>query len=198
MFIVGLTGGIGSGKSTIAGFFRELGVPVYDSDAEAKALMVSSEELREGIIQAFGKESYEGQSLNKNWLSQQVFGNDEALEKLNSLVHPAVRKHFLQWAEAQDYPFVIQETALIFENQAQDKYDSTLLVYAPEETRMQRVMSRSGWSREKIAARIAAQLSDEQKKELADQLLENIDLEVSRARVEQLHKYYLQQATATR
>jgi len=198
MFIVGLTGGIGSGKSTIAGFFRELGVPVYDSDAEAKALMVSSEELREGIIQAFGKESYEGQSLNKNWLTQQVFGNDEALEKLNSLVHPAVRKHFLQWAEAQDYPFVIQETALIFENQAQDKYDSTLLVYAPEETRIQRVMSRSGWSREKIAARIAAQLSDEQKKELADQLLENIDLEVSRARVEQLHKYYLQQATATR
>lgn len=198
MFIVGLTGGIGSGKSTIAGFFRELGVPVYDSDAEAKALMVSSEELREGIIQAFGKESYEGQSLNKNWLSQQVFGNDEALEKLNSLVHPAVRKHFLQWAEAQDYPFVIQETALIFENQAQDKYDFTLLVYAPEETRIQRVMSRSGWSREKIAARIAAQLSDEQKKELADQLLENIDLEVSRARVKQLHKYYLQQATATR
>ena len=198
MFIVGLTGGIGSGKSTIASFFRELGVPVYDSDAEAKALMVSSEELREGIIQAFGKESYEGQSLNKNWLSQQVFGNDEALEKLNSLVHPAVRKHFLQWAEAQDYPFVIQETALIFENQAQDKYDFTLLVYAPEETRIQRVMSRSGWSREKIAARIAAQLSDEQKKELADQLLENIDLEVSRARVKQLHKYYLQQATATR
>ena len=198
MFIVGLTGGIGSGKSTIAGFFRELGVPVYDSDAEAKALMVSSEELREGIIQAFGKESYEGQSLNKNWLSEQVFGNDEALEKLNSLVHPAVRKHFLQWAEAQDYPFVIQETALIFENQAQDKYDFTLLVYAPEETRIQRVMSRSGWSREKIAARISAQLSDEQKKELADQLLENIDLEVSRARVKQLHKYYLQQATATR
>lgn len=198
MFIVGLTGGIGSGKSTIAGFFREFGVPVYDSDAEAKALMVSSEELREGIIQAFGKESYEGQSLNKNWLSQQVFGNDEALEKLNSLVHPAVRKHFLQWVEAQDYPFVIQETALIFENQAQDKYDSTLLVYAPEETRVQRVMNRSGWSREKIAARIAAQLSDEQKKELADQLLENIDLEVSRARVKQLHKYYLQQATATR
>ena len=198
MFIVGLTGGIGSGKSTIASFFRELGVPVYDSDAEAKALMVSSEELREGIIQAFGKESYEGQSLNKNWLSQQVFGNDEALEKLNSLVHPAVRKHFLQWAEAQDYPFVIQETALIFENQAQDKYDFTLLVYAPEETRIQRVMSRSGWSREKIAARISAQLSDEQKKELADQLLENIDLEVSRARVKQLHKYYLQQATATR
>lgn len=198
MFIVGLTGGIGSGKSTIARFFRELGVPVYDSDAEAKALMVSSEELREGIIQAFGKESYEGQSLNKNWLSQQVFGNDEALEKLNSLVHPAVRKHFLQWAEAQDYPFVIQETALIFENQAQDKYDSTLLVYAPEETRIQRVMNRSGWSREKIAARIAAQLSDEQKKELADQLLENIDLEVSRSRVGQLHKYYLQQATATR
>ena len=198
MFIVGLTGGIGSGKSTIAGFFRELGVPVYDSDAEAKALMVSSEELREGIIQAFGKESYEGQSLNKNWLSEQVFGNDEALEKLNSLVHPAVRKHFLQWAEAQDYPFVIQETALIFENQAQDKYDFTLLVYAPEETRIQRVMSRSGWSREKIAARISAQLSDEQKKELADQLLENLDLEVSRARVKQLHKYYLQQATATR
>lgn len=198
MFIVGLTGGIGSGKSTIASFFRELGVPVYDSDAEAKALMVSSEELREGIIQAFGKESYEGQSLNKNWLSEQVFGNDEALEKLNSLVHPAVRKHFLQWAEAQDYPFVIQETALIFENQAQDKYDFTLLVYAPEETRIQRVMSRSGWSREKIAARISAQLSDEQKKELADQLLENIDLEVSRARVKQLHKYYLQQATATR
>ena len=109
MFIVGLTGGIGSGKSTIAGFFRELGVPVYDSDAEAKSLMVSSEELREGIIQAFGEESYQGQSLNKNWLSQQVFGNDKALEKLNNLVHPAVRKHFLKWAEAQTIPLLFRK-----------------------------------------------------------------------------------------
>lgn len=198
MFIVGLTGGIGSGKSTIAGFFRELGVPVYDSDAEAKALMVTSEALRESIIQLFGEEAYKEQNLNENWLSQQVFGNEEALEKLNNLVHPAVRTHFLQWAESQDYPYVIQETALIFENQAQANYHSTLLVYAPEESRIQRVMKRSGWPREKIASRIAVQLSDEQKKELADQLLENIDLEVSRARVVQLHKNYLQEATASR
>lgn len=198
MYIIGLTGGIGSGKSTIARFFQELGVPVYDSDAEAKALMHHSATLRSALIQEFGEEVYLGENLNKTWLAQRVFGDKEALEKLNSLVHPAVREHFLNWVKSQEFPYVIQETALIFENQAADRYNETLLVVAPEDVRIQRVMTRNGWPEEAVRERMDAQLPDRVKSELADAVIENLDLEVSRSRVEQLHKYYLQQATKSR
>ena len=198
MYIIGLTGGIGSGKSTIARFFQELGVPVYDSDAEAKALMHHSAPLRSALILEFGEEVYLGENLNKTWLAQRVFSDKEALEKLNSLVHPAVHEHFLNWVKSQDFPYVIQETALIFENQAADRYNETLLVVAPEDVRIQRVIARNGWPEEAVRERMDAQLPDRVKSELADAVIENLDLEVSRSRVEQLHKYYLQQATKSR
>jgi dephospho-CoA kinase len=198
MYIVGLTGGIGSGKSTIAHFFKELGVPVYDSDAEAKALMHDSVSLRSALKEEFGEEVYSGESLNKTWLAQRVFSDGKALEKLNSLVHPAVREHFLNWAKSQDYPYVIQETALIFENEAADRYSETLLVVAPEDIRVQRVIRRNGWTEAGVRERMNAQLSDQVKRELADAVIENLDLELSRSRVEQLHRYYLQQATKSR
>ena len=194
MYVVGLTGGIGSGKSTIASFFADLGVPVYDSDAEAKKLM-HSDRVRRALIEEFGEEVFQGKTLNKNWLSQRVFSDPDALERLNGIVHPAVRDHFLEWEKAQSYPYVIQETALIFENNAQGRYQSTLLVVAPEESRIQRVIKRSGWNREQVLARIKAQWADEHKKNLASDILENIDLEVSRKRVKQLHERYLQAAT---
>ena len=194
MYIVGLTGGIGSGKSTIAGFFSALGVPVYDSDSEAKKLM-HSEKLRSALIQVFGQEVFLGESLNKSWLSQRVFSDPQALDKLNAIVHPAVRDHFLEWAQAQSFPYLIQETALIFENNAQDRYQKTLLVVAPEEIRIQRVMNRSGWTRKQVLARIKTQWTDETKMRLASDILENIDLEISRKRVEQLHQKYLQAST---
>ena len=97
--IVGLTGGIGSGKSTVAQMFMELGVPVYDSDKEAKQLMVSSETVKNAIIDLFGKEAYTEDGLNRSFIANTVFKNRELLEKLNGIVHPAVRKHFLDWAQ---------------------------------------------------------------------------------------------------
>ena len=194
MFVVGLTGGIGSGKSTIAAFFASLGVPVYDSDTEAKKLMHSAG-LKTPLVEAFGKEVFQNERLNKTWLSKQVFSDEQALEKLNRIVHPAVRVHFMEWASTQNYPYVIQETALIFENHAQERYDRTLLVTAPEETRIQRVMRRSGWKREQVLARIEAQWSDTEKMKLASDILENLDLEVSQKRVNQLHQKYLEAST---
>ncbi|MGD1946131.1 MAG: dephospho-CoA kinase, partial [Croceivirga sp.] len=166
--IVGLTGGIGSGKSTVANFFRALGVPVYDSDSEAKHLMVASETIRNSIISLFGPASYEGQKLNKTYLSDIVFNDSDKLEQLNAIVHPAVRKHFLNWAKVQNTRYVLQETALLFENNLQHHYDKVILVTAPKTLRIRRVMKRDGVSETDVCARIDHQLSDAIKSKMAD------------------------------
>ena len=189
--IVGLTGGIGSGKSTVAAMFRDLGVPVYDSDVEGKKLMTSSEAVKKAIIAAFGAEAYQGKKLNKTYLAGVVFKDKERLETLNKIVHPAVRTHFLEWVTMQNAPYVLQETALIFENNAQDKYDAVILVIAPENTRIQRVMSRDGSSRDAVEARIKNQLSDQEKISLATHLIENDTLEQTRQNVEAVHELLL-------
>ncbi len=185
--IVGLTGGIGSGKSTVAHFFRNLGVPVYDSDNEAKALMVSSKTLRKGIIELFGEEAYLGERLNRIFISEQVFKSAELLQSLNAIVHPAVKKDFLQWVEKQKAPYVIQESALIFENASQGNYDKVIVVSAPQEVRLQRVMKRDNVNEVKILERIAHQLPDKQKKDLADFVIENDDLPDTSERVSEIH-----------
>ena len=185
--IVGLTGGIGSGKSTVAQMFMELGVPVYDSDKEAKQLMVSSETVKNAIINLFGKEAYTEDGLNRSFIANTVFKNRELLEKLNGIVHPAVRKHFLDWAHNQESPYVIQETALIFENGAAEKYDCTILITAPKETRVQRVVQRDEVARESVADRMKHQWNDDDKAKLADFTIENLDLEKTKEKVNELH-----------
>ena len=192
--IVGLTGGMGSGKSTVAAFFRELGVPVYDSDEEAKLLMVDSEDVRKDIIQLFGPGAYHGEKLNKAFISKIVFNEKEKLKQLNAVVHPAVRKHFSDWVQSRDFPYVIQETALIFENKAQKNYDTVILVTAPEQVRIQRVMDRDAMSEAQIKARLGNQLSDETKIPLADHIIENIDLKQTKKDVGKLHKIILTKA----
>lgn len=192
--IVGLTGGIGSGKSTVARFFRELGVPVYDSDAEAKALMVESEEVREGIAKLFGKEAYRNGTLNKTYISDIVFKDKKLLNGLNQIVHPAVRKHFGKWVANQKSPYVIQETALIFENAIQGNYDAVILVTAPEAIRIQRVMKRDEVSESQVQSRIKNQLPDKDKIILADFVIENLELERTKEVVGQIHKQLLEKA----
>jgi len=186
--IVGLTGGIGSGKSTVARFFRELGVPVYDSDKEAKILMVESEMVRRELINLFGEEAFIDKKLNKTHISSIVFKEKEKLAKLNAIVHPAVRNHFAQWVEQQVSAYVIQETALIFENEAQENYDAVILVTAPENIRIQRVIKRDGVSKGEIKARIANQMSDEDKISLADFVIENNELKSTKKAVKTIHK----------
>lgn len=191
MMIVGLTGGIGSGKSTVAGFFKALGVPVYNSDKEAKRLMGTSKALKKEIIKLLGENAYIGQKLNKTHISSMIFNDKSVLEKMNLLVHPAVRTHFLGWVEKQIAPYVIQESALIFENSTTGHYDATILVIAPEDLRIQRVMDRDGTSRKAVVERMANQLNDEEKIPLADFVLENIDVHKTKNLVEALHNVLL-------
>ncbi|WP_281540367.1 dephospho-CoA kinase [Maribacter aestuarii] len=192
MMIVGLTGGIGSGKTKVGSFFTELGVPVYNSDMWAKKLMESSKKLRKGIRDLFGEEAYLGDKLNRPYIAQSVFGDKTMLNKLNELVHPAVRKHFLKWVDKQDAPYVVQETALLFENKAMDFYDKTILVTAPVEVRIKRVMDRDGADRKAIIARMDNQLEDSKKIELADFVIENINLEETRVKVGELNSAILE------
>lgn len=191
MMIVGLTGGMGSGKSTVAQMFRDLGVPVYDSDAEAKQLMVNSIELKNAIIALLGENAYADATLDKGYIAEKVFKDPELLEKLNALVHPAVRTDFKQWAAQQKAPYVIQETALIFENGIQDFYDRILLVTAPLKLRIKRVMDRDGVTEKQILERIEHQLGDDEKEDQAHFCIQNIDLKTTRETVEELHQKLL-------
>ena len=130
MKIVGLTGGIGSGKSTVATMFRNLGIPVYNSDEEAKRLMHTSNNLKQGIIALLGKESYDNGELDRGYIAQRVFRDKNLLEALNALVHPEVRRHFMQWVQKQNSKYVIQEAAIIFENGSHERYDEIILVFS--------------------------------------------------------------------
>lgn len=188
--VVGLTGGIGSGKSTVAAMFRDLGVPVYDSDVRAKALMVDSPELKKAIGELLGPEAYQEDRLDRAYVAKRVFGDPALLEQLNALVHPAVRQDFLAWARAQATDYVIQETALIFETGSQDQYDRVLLVTAPKETRLQRVIQRDAALREEVLQRMDNQMPEDRKEALADFTIENLELEATEAKVGELHSIF--------
>ena len=187
MITVGLTGGIGSGKSTVAEMFRELGVPVYDSDEEAKHLMATSEDIKQQIVALFGKEAYLDEELNRKHIASKVFSDRGKLEELNSIIHPAVRTHFIEWRKGQTAPYVVQESALIFESGIQSMYDFVVLVTAPLDIRIKRVMERDDVAMEKVQDRIENQMGDHEKISLADFMVENVDLETTRKKVTELH-----------
>ena len=192
MKVLGLTGGIGSGKSTVASFFRDLGVPVYDSDREAKLLMTQNEAIRKEVIQLFGKEAYKDGALNRSYISAQVFTDPDLLDSLNSIVHPRVRDHFREWVSAQEAPYVLQEAAILFENGAHKKLDAMILVWAPRESRIQRVMERDGVGREAVLARMQNQWSDTETTALADYIIENIDRSETAQQVARIHSELLE------
>jgi dephospho-CoA kinase len=187
MRIVGLTGGIGSGKSTIAKMFRELGVPVYNSDERAKKLMVSSKTARKKITELLGEKAYSGEKLNRSYIAERVFKDGGMLKKLNGIVHPLVRKSFMSWARRQKYPYVIQEAAIIFENKNQDFYDKIVLVTAPKEVRVDRILKRDGPPREKILERMGNQWPDSKKIPLSDFVINNENLNETRLKVKDIH-----------
>ncbi|MBU2902499.1 dephospho-CoA kinase [Maribacter dokdonensis] len=187
MKVVGLTGGIGSGKSTVAKMFLELGVPVYNSDERAKKLMNTSAEIKNQIISFLGKESYHEEKLNRAYIAKKVFNDTTLLAQLNAIVHPVVREDFLKWTGEQEYCYVIQETALLFENNARHLYDSIILVTAPKEERISRVLRRDNGTREQVIARMNNQMDDEEKLNLSDFVIENIDIERTRSFVLQVH-----------
>jgi len=190
--IVGLTGGIGSGKSTVARMFTELGVPVYFADDEAKKLMVTSESLMAGIKKRFGEKAYDQTGLNTRYLAEIVFNDKESLKALNQMVHPAVEKHFKDWVEKQDTAYVIQENPLLFEKNKQDQYDRIVVVAAPIEMRIDRVRARDGATRLEVEARIQNQMDQNYKVKYADYVIENDgDLASCRQAVNAIHKNIL-------
>ena len=192
MKIVGLTGGIGSGKSTVARMFAELGVPVYFADDEAKKLMVTSEPLIAGIKKRFGEKAYDESGLNTRYLAKVVFNDQESLRALNEMVHPEVEKHFKDWVTKQDAAYVIQENPLLFEKDRQDQYDATIVVVAPTQMRIDRVKARDGVSRTEVEARIQNQMDQGYKVERADYIIENVgDLSSCRESVRVIDKNIL-------
>lgn len=194
MIKVGLTGGIGSGKSTVGKMFAAHGIAVYDSDKEAKALMVSDPELIKGVTGLFGKKAYQDGKLDRAFISSRVFEDAALLRKLNGLVHPAVRRHFATWMTSQQGPYVIQEAAILFENGAYKEFDAMVLVWAPREVRIQRILARDGSTREDILARMRHQMTDTEKSALADFIIENIELEQTVNQVDNIHNDLLRLA----
>jgi len=187
MKIGGLTGGIGSGKTTVACMFNELGIPVYIADVEAKRLMVESEAIVSGVIELFGAEAYIDGTLNRSYIAGQVFNNKEKLTSLNSIVHPAVHRDFKDWVATKNSPYVLKEAAIIFENGGERKLDFTILVTAPIETRIARVLKRDKTDRDAILKRIDNQWSDDKKRALATYCIENIDVEDTKEHVKYIH-----------
>ena len=177
MIKVAICGGIGSGKSTICRMFAERGVAHYDSDSRAKALMNESAELRAALIAEFGEECYEGGELNRAYLASKVFGSEEQLAKLNSIVHPAVKADFQRWAEEQEGDYCILETAILFESGFDALVDQKVAILAPQPLRVMRAMERDGATKEQIEARIKAQMSDDELMARCDFAIVNIHLE---------------------
>ncbi|WP_421919926.1 dephospho-CoA kinase [Marinifilum sp.] len=174
MLKIGLTGGIGTGKSMVAEVFKLLQIPVYVSDMEAKHLMVQSNEIRNQLIEKFGTEVYHHDlSLNRKYLSGLIFNNPHALQDVNAIVHPVVRKHFQEWSEKQQSPFVIQESAILFDTGLYKNFDKIICVTADEEIRIQRVMKRDGMDAKAVKGRMKNQLSESDKIEKSDFVIYN-------------------------
>ncbi len=177
MIKVAICGGIGSGKSTVCQMFAERGIALYDSDSRAKMLMNESVSLREALIALFGEGCYVDGELNRPYLAQRVFGSEEQLAKLNSIVHPAVKEDFISWTEEQEGDYCILESAILFESGFDKLVDKTVAVLAPMSLRIERAMQRDGASREQVEARIRAQMSDDELVARADFSIVNIHLE---------------------
>ncbi len=187
MIKVGITGGIGSGKTTVVNFFKALGIPAYIADTEAKRLMHQSP-LREKIVQLFGSGSYTNRgALNRSYIAQRVFKDKHLLTQLNAIVHPQVEKDFQLWAAQQKGNYVIYEAAILFETGRYKAFDHTILVTAPLDKRITRLKKRDQSSEAEIRERMQNQWPDARKEKLADWIIVNEDIETTRAQVLRLH-----------
>lgn len=192
---VGITGGIGSGKSLICEIFKVLGVPILNADDLAKKVMVENLNLKKDLIHFFGSEIYfENGELNRQHLASLVFTNEELLQKLNSLVHKVVIEESVLWANKQTTPYCLKEAALMFESGSYKLNDYNILVTAPVEIRIERVMKRDQTTREHVQNRINKQLLDEEKIKLADFLIENDSVLPILPQVLELHEKFLKLA----
>lgn len=197
MLKIGITGNIGSGKTTISRLFELLGIPVFYSDDEAKNVMVADAQLIAGIKQHFGNEAYftDG-TLNRKHIGSIVFNNAAELATLNALVHPAVFRAFDSWIlQHANAPYVMKEAAILFESGSYKDCDYTILVTAPTPMRIQRVMQRDGITQAEAESRNAKQMPQEEKEKLADFVIRNDNTELIIPQILLLHEQFLRQAT---
>ena len=193
MLKIGITGGIGSGKSTIVRFFELKGIPVFIADTEAKILMDTSSEIRRRFISVFGDDIYRPNlTLNRKKLAEQIFTIPSRMDFVNSVIHPEVRRQFEGWLRKQTSPYIIYEAAILFETGYYKSIDYTILVTAPVGMRIERVMKRDNISRKKVEERISNQWSDEKKTELADYIIKNDNRELLLPQLNNLHEKFLE------
>lgn len=191
MKVVGLTGGIGSGKTTVANFFAELGIPVYIADLEAKKLMNESPGVQAEISSLFGEKAYINGVLNRKYIAAQVFDDPAKLEALNAVVHPQVALHFDSWKQQQTSPYVIYEAAILFEKGGYKKCNFNILVVAGHQTKIERLKTRDQATISEIEARMNNQWPDEKKLPLADFVIENEELSETKNEVRKIHQILL-------
>ncbi|SDR97739.1 dephospho-CoA kinase [Gramella sp. MAR_2010_147] len=187
MKVIGLTGGIGSGKTTVASFFKDFNIPVYIADEAGKNLMNTSSEIRQKIIDLFGEQSYNKDLPNRKLIASKVFNDKDLLSKLNQIIHPAVEKDFKEWLYKQSSEYVIYEAAILFETGGYKKCDYNILVTAPEELRIQRLQKRDDSSVSEIKQRMNNQWDDEKKSQMADFIIYNRELKQTKLQVEHIH-----------
>lgn len=173
MIKIGITGGIGSGKSVVASLFQLLGVPVYIADEESKRLTNQSMTIRRQLIAHYGEAIYTAEGLNKPLLAAKIFQDPAQRRIVNGIIHPEVKHHFEAWAAQQETPLCAIESAILFESGFDQVVDTHLMVYAPKALRIERATTRDAASREAIQQRIESQMADEKKRELADHLIYN-------------------------
>ena len=187
--IIGLTGGIGSGKSTVANYIASKGIPVYIADEEAKKIM-EREDVKQKIQNLFSDSVLNpDNSLNRKKIAEFVFNNPEKLKELNAIVHPEVQLHLKNWVkEHENFPYIIKEVAILFETGGNKQCDKVILITAPEELRIERAMKRDNLTKKNILVRINNQLPESKKKELSDFIVENIDLSNTFLKIDEILK----------
>ena len=185
---VGLTGGIGSGKTTIANLFAlHFSIPIYIADTKAKELVANNKQLQQEIVALLGEEAFVEGRYNTAFVAQEVFSNKEKLDKLNAIIHPYVQHDFLQWKRSQQAPYVIKEAAILFESGSYRDCDFIIMVTAPLEERIKRVMLRDKIDRETVEKRIKNQWNDEKKIELSTFVIENREIDKNLDKIEIIH-----------
>lgn len=192
MLKIGITGGMGSGKSTVAHMFGLLGIPIYNADTEAKKLMETNPVVMKSIIGLFGMEAFQNNKLNRRWIAGKVFNHPEKLQALNAIVHPAVIAHGAQWMQEQHAAYTLKEAALLFESGSNKNLDFVIGVYCPQEIRVQRILQRDEMLREDVLARMNHQMNEEEKMKMCDFVITNDDRLAVIPQVLQLHQTLLE------
>lgn len=187
MILVGLTGGIGSGKTTVAKMFNELDIPVFIADDEAKYLMRNSKVIRRKLTTLFGDKAYKDEELNKPYLAKCIFNNKDLLQEMNAIIHPKVAKRFKRWVAKQKALYVLSEAAIIFENGSYKNYDYIITVTASKEEKLQRVLKRDNTSKENVLKIMNNQWDDDDKIKLSHFVIYNKTLEKTKEQVLNIH-----------